>query len=267
MIRTFNNLSIGLKIVTAFGLVISLLVLVAGISYVSLQSAGQSFRENKDRTHEVEITRDVDYSYLDLTRKISAFVYAGDEATLAEANAALDTVGKELDIAKTDITDSDHSPLIAEAGKRFETFRAVWQQVADLRLKQAKLIADTVEPVGDKLKNDAGFLAGKIMTLNRADLLPIVTKGTEQFNAGRFAVFKLLAGGGDADLKAADAGFNGFVQRLNLITKAVGEGQEASQIGKVLKSVAAYQGAYQQAAAISAQLNGLVAVDMKQAND
>ncbi|WP_237152894.1 methyl-accepting chemotaxis protein [Oryzibacter oryziterrae] len=223
--------------------------------------------ETRQRTREVDITRDVDYAYIDLTRKIAAFVYAGTDATLADANVAIDGVAKAIAVAKTEIQDADHGPMIAEASTRFEAYRAVWQQVADLRMKQVKLIAGTVEPVGDKLKNDAGFLAGKIMTLNRADLLPIITKGTEQFNAGRFAVLKLMAGGGDAELKAADAGFNGFVQRLNLITKAVGEGQESSQIGKVLKSVAAYQAAYQEAAAISAQLNGLVANDMKQAND
>ena len=77
MARLFNNLSIGSKVFVAFALVIALLIACAGLSLFSLSSFERPFGQHRDRVDEVELTRDIDYAFLNLTAKVDAYLTAG----------------------------------------------------------------------------------------------------------------------------------------------------------------------------------------------
>jgi methyl-accepting chemotaxis protein len=262
MARLFKNLSIGSKVFIAFALVIALLIVCAGLSVFSLNSFERSFADHRDRVDEMELTRDIDYAFLDLRGKVAAYLTSGSQTALSDAKAAAETTRAAI-VAAVDKIDGDKRKEDMQAiSSLFETYSSVFGKLTDLKTQQQKIVAETVEPVGDKLKNDMLFFSSKIDKLGKPELIPIATKATEQYNAGRLAVYKLLASGSEADLKAADAGFNGLTQRLNLVIKSMGEGQESSQIGKVLKSATAYQEAYRAANQISADLKAVTAKDL-----
>ena len=91
MARLFNNLSIGSKVFVAFALVIALLITCAGLSLFSISSFERSFSQHRSRVNEVELTRDIDYAFLDLTAKVDAYLVAGNETALSGAKAAVET--------------------------------------------------------------------------------------------------------------------------------------------------------------------------------
>lgn len=266
MARLFKNLSIGSKVFIAFALVIALLIVCAGLSVFSLNSFERSFADHRDRVDEMELTRDIDYAFLDLRGKVAAYLTSGSQTALSDAKAAAETTRAAIAAASGKISGDKHKEDMQAISSLFETYSSVFGKLTDLKTQQQKIVAETVEPVGEKLKNDMLFFSSKIDKLGKPELIPIATKATEQYNAGRLAVYKLLASGSEADLKAADAGFNGLTQRLNLVIKSMGEGQESSQIGKVLKSATAYQEAYRAANQISADLKAVTAKDLLNAS-
>lgn len=73
----FNNLSIGSKVFVAFALVIALLITCAGLSLFSISSFERSFGQHRSRVDEVELTRDIDYAFLDLKGKVATYVEIG----------------------------------------------------------------------------------------------------------------------------------------------------------------------------------------------
>ncbi len=266
MARLFKNLSIGSKVFIAFALVIALLIVCAGLSVFSLNSFERSFADHRDRVDEMELTRDIDYAFLDLRGKVAAYLTSGSETALSDAKAAAETTRAAIAAAVDKIDGDKRKKDMQAISSLFETYSSVFGKLTDLKTQQQKIVAETVEPVGEKLKNDMLFFSSKIDKLGKPELIPIATKATEQYNAGRLAVYKLLASGAEADLKAADAGFNGLTQRLNLVIKSMGEGQESSQIGKVLKSATAYQEAYRAANQISTDLKAVTAKDLLNAS-
>ncbi|PKR88035.1 hypothetical protein CXZ10_16385 [Pleomorphomonas diazotrophica] len=266
MARLFNNLSIGSKVFVAFALVIALLIACAGLSLFSLSSFEHSFGQHRDRVDEVELTRDIDYAFLNLTAKVDAYLTAGSETALSDTKAAAETTRASIANAISKIDEGVRKDNMTAIASLFDTYSAVLTKLVDLKTRQQKIIRESVDPLGEKLKNDMLFFSSKVDKLGKPAVIPIATKATEQYNAGRLAVYKLLNNGTADDLKAADAGFNGLVQRLNLVIKAVGEGQEASQLGKVLRSATAYQEAYRQANQISTDLRTLTAKDLLNAS-
>ncbi|WP_026790760.1 HAMP domain-containing methyl-accepting chemotaxis protein [Pleomorphomonas oryzae] len=266
MARLFNNLSIGSKVFVAFALVIALLITCAGLSLFSISSFERSFGQHRSRVSEVELTRDIDYAFLDLTAKVDAYLVAGNETALSAAKAAAETTRTSITNAASQIEQGVRKDNMAAIASLFDNYSAVLTKLVDLKTSQQKIVHDSVEPLGEKLKNDMLFFSSKVDKLDKPEIIPIATKATEQYNAGRLAVYKLLNNGTADDLKAADAGFNGLVQRLNLVIKAVGEGQEAAQLGKVLKSATTYQDAYHQANQISADLRTLTSKDLLNAS-
>ena len=266
MARLFNNLSIGSKVFVAFALVIALLITCAGLSLFSISSFERSFSQHRNRVSEVELTRDIDYAFLDLTAKVDAYLIAGNETALSVAKAAAETTRSSITNAASQIEQGARKDNMTAIASLFDNYGAVLTKLIDLKTAQQKIVHDSVDPLGEKLKNDMLFFSSKVDKLNKPEIIPIATKATEQYNAGRLAVYKLLNNGTADDLKAADAGFNGLVQRLNLVIKAVGEGQEAAQLGKVLKSATAFRDAYHQANQISADLRSLTSKDLLNAS-
>ena len=266
MARLFNNLSIGSKVFVAFALVIALLIACAGLSLFSLSSFERSFGQHRDRVDEVELTRDIDYAFLNLTAKVDAYLTAGSETALSTTKTAAETTRASTANAIGKIGEGVRKDNMTAIATLFDDYSAVLTKLIELKGSQQKIIRESVDPLGDKLKNDMLFFSSKVDKLGKPEVIPIATKSTEQYNAGRLAVYKLLNNGTADDLKAADAGFNGLVQRLNLVIKAVGEGQEASQLGKVLKSATAYQEAYRQANQISTDLRTLTSKDLLNAS-
>jgi methyl-accepting chemotaxis protein len=266
MARLFNNLSIGSKVFVAFALIIALLIVCAGLSLFSLSSFEHSFAQHRQRVDEVELTRDIDYAFRDLSAKVDAFLVSGSETALSDAKAAAETTRASIASAVGKIDSGARKDDMAAIASLFEGYGGVLNRLIDLKTGQQKIIRDSVDPLGEKLKNDMLFFSSKVDKLGKPELLPIATKATEQYNAGRLAVYKLMNSGTADDLKAADAGFNGLVQRLNLVIKAVGEGQEAATLGKVLKSATTYQEAYRQANQITADLRALTAKDLSDAS-
>ncbi len=266
MARVFNNLSIGSKVFVAFALVIALLITCAGLSLFSISSFEHSFDQHRSRVDEVELTRDIDYAFLDLKGKVATYVVEGSETSLSDAKAAAETTRASIANAISKIDEGARKDSMTAIASLFDNYSAVFGKLIELKTNQQKIIHDSVDPLGEKLKNDMLFFSSKVDKLGMPDVIPIATKATEQYNAGRLAVYKLLNNGTADDLKAADAGFNGLVQRLNLVIKAVGEGQEASQLGKVLKSATVYQDAYHQANQISADLGNLTSKDLLNAS-
>ncbi len=266
MARLFNNLSIGSKVFVAFALVIALLITCAGLSLFSLSSFERSFGQHRDRVDEVELTRDIDYAFLNLTAQVDAYLTRGSETALSNTKTAAETARASIANAVGKIDDGVRKDNMTAIATLFDGYNAVLTKLIELKASQQKIVRESVEPLGEKLKNDMLFFSSKVDRLGKTDIIPIATKATEQYNAGRLAVYKLLNNGTAEDLKAADAGFNGLVQRLNLVIKAVGAGQEAAQLGKVLKSATTFQEAYRQANQISGDLRNLTSKDLLNAS-
>ncbi|MCM5556661.1 methyl-accepting chemotaxis protein [Pleomorphomonas sp. JP5] len=266
MARLFNNLSIGSKVFVAFALVIALLITCAGLSLFSLSSFERSFGQHRDRVDEVELTRDIDYAFLNLTAQVDAYLTRGSETALSNTKTAAETARASIANAVGKIDDGVRKDNMTAIATLFDGYNAVLTKLIELKASQQKIVRESVEPLGEKLKNDMLFFSSKVDRLGKTDIIPIATKATEQYNAGRLAVYKLLNNGTADDLKAADAGFNGLVQRLNLVIKAVGAGQEAAQLGKVLKSATTFQEAYRQANQISGDLRNLTSKDLLNAS-
>ena len=93
MARLFNNLSIGSKVFVAFALIIALLIACAGLSLFSLSSFERSFAQHRQRVDEVELTRDIDYDFRDLSAKVDAYLVSGSDSALADANQRLRPLG------------------------------------------------------------------------------------------------------------------------------------------------------------------------------
>jgi methyl-accepting chemotaxis protein len=263
MIKTYNNMSISLKISVAFGLIIGLLVLSAGMMLYALRTFETSFTDHRAHVGTMEQARDIEFAIVDLRRNVDAFVVSGSPTARKIAEEAINATQSAIDNAlSTD--DAATREAISRISSLFGAYKANFQKMADLRFKKESLVREQVETFGDKLKNEVVFFAAKIDKLGKPELAPIANKAIEQYNAGRLAVYKLMNTGLADDLKAADTSFAGFVQRLNLLVKSVDDGsQELAQLNKTLKSSEAFQTAYHAAAQASDDLSKLLATDMR----
>jgi methyl-accepting chemotaxis protein len=211
-------------------------------------------------------SRNIEYALVDLRRTVDAFVVDGSPVSRKIADEALNAAQAAIDNAASGVTDADARKEVAAIGDLFKTYVATWHKMADLRLAKEKLVKEQVEPLGEKLKNDVMFFASKIDKLSKPELAPIASKAVEQYNTARYATLKLMSSGSDEDFKAAEAGFGGFVQRVNMMIKSLGsDGQEVSQLNKVLKSAQTFQDAYHQAVQNSNDLGKLIAGDLRDA--
>ena len=92
MIKTYNNMSISLKISVAFGLIIGLLVLSAGMMLYALRTFETSFTDHRAHVGTMEQARDIEFAIVDLRRNVDAFEQrAGYFAAIAKNRVGMTT--------------------------------------------------------------------------------------------------------------------------------------------------------------------------------
>ncbi|UHC16457.1 methyl-accepting chemotaxis protein [Methylobacterium currus] len=262
MRKSLQTLSIRGRVVAGFGLILVLLLMVAGLSLAAIAGLEASLDLHEIRTREVDATHAIDRGLAELRRLAGRALASGTDADRAAADEAADAVRAAIDTGVSVTAGQDLAGCMEEIASLFAAYRSAWAAGAELRGQQRDLAETTVTPLSEKLRTDAQFVIARINALGESGPTQIAVKASEQLGTARMALQRLVAGGRPDDLAASDAGFASFAQRLALIARALDGSQEASQIGKVLRSVEALQGAYRTFAAMSAELDTTAAGEM-----
>jgi methyl-accepting chemotaxis protein len=251
-----TSLSIRTKILLGFAVLLLLLVGGALATYGALDRLRTAFDQLETRLVESDASRDIDRQLLDLRAKVANFIATGTDAARKDAEDSAALASETIDFARSKMVDDGRIAATSAIGEKVAAYRSAWEQVVKLKGEQSKLVETVLLPGIDKLRIDTQFMSNRITALDRPEVTAIATKAIEFASNARVAIMQLIASGNPAAVTAADTALDGVSTRLDLLTQQLGDGQEASTVGKVATSIKRLREQYHRAADLSAELTG-----------
>jgi methyl-accepting chemotaxis protein len=153
---SFQNLTIGKKIVFGFGLLFALLALVAGGAYSALGGAGQRLHAFAGSAQETYAAATLESSMQDLKLQLTEFLATGSAQDIADVEDAKKKLDNDLDRAAKLVVDPARAQEIVKARGLLATYQAAFVELVanqrtrtaidnDVLMPQAKIIADGLQ--------------------------------------------------------------------------------------------------------------------------
>jgi methyl-accepting chemotaxis protein len=153
---SFNNLTIGKKIILGFGVLFALLLVVAAIGYTALGGAGRRLTLFAGSAQETYVAASLESSMQALKLEVNGFLATGSQQSVAGFNEARKALDSELARAAEMIVETERAAEINKAKELLATYYTAFADIvanhkaradveANVLTPQAKVIADGLQ--------------------------------------------------------------------------------------------------------------------------
>jgi methyl-accepting chemotaxis protein len=200
----FANRRINTKIMVGFAAVLTLLAVLAVLSYRGFVKVSEGFEAFNQRVKVVGIARDVDYGFVGFRRFVREFSVSGDEHLIAEARKRQEVLVKSVKQGLDEIKNPERRAGMAEINEQFVQYAKNFDKLAALKQEQNKLTKEVLDPLGSKtlaMIEELQTLAVKAGNPNNATL---GGEAIKQLLLARLNVNKLLGRHEQSSAQAAE---------------------------------------------------------------
>ena len=149
-----GRFKVGTRIYTGFLLVLALLALVVGVGVHALSTTSTdvdryvAISDNSIRVTEIEALVG------EMRRNVVNFSFSGDRAVIDKVKETQKTLEQELRIARDATLDPARRANLERMIQLFDSYRANFGKLAEMREKRDRLIADQMNPTGTKAREN-----------------------------------------------------------------------------------------------------------------
>ncbi len=201
----FANRRINTKVMFGFAAVLTLLAVLAVLSYRGFVGVAEGFGAFNQRVKVVSIVRDVDYGFVGFRRFVREFSVSGDENLIAEARKRQDVLAKSIKQGIDEIKNPERRAGMGEINDQFTLYAKNFDKLVALKQEQNKLTKEVLDPLGAKtlgLIEELQSMAAKAGNPNNATL---GGEAIKQLLLARLNVNKLLGRHEQSAAQAAES--------------------------------------------------------------
>jgi len=167
---TLQNLTIGRKITLGFGLLFTLLAIVAGLAYTALGGAGRRLTLYAASAQETYAAASLESSMQALKLRVNEFLATGSADSIAGCEAAKKALDADLDRAALLIVDPERAQQIAKARELLAAYQTAFLDLVanhkasgavenDVLVPQARLLSDGLQQMLGQAKTQGDMNA------------------------------------------------------------------------------------------------------------
>lgn len=148
----FSTLSIGSKIALGFAAVLSIMLVIVGLSISNLQSGSSDFKSYREYARESVLSGRVQANMLMATRAAGSFLKSRDEAFYETYQARI-ALAKQFSVEQQEAMDNPkRKTLSIELVSKLDQYRIVSEQVFELMRERDEILLERLDPQGVKMR-------------------------------------------------------------------------------------------------------------------
>ena len=149
-----SNLSIRIKILAGFGLVLAILAIVAANSYFSFTGVASDVSAYSNAAEEASISAKIETNFLKVRMEIREYANTGAEEHVKAIDALVPKLQKELDEARTVVVSPEHGAKVAEITKAFGEYMSLFTRMRAAKTEHDSLVKEHLFPQTEKIVGD-----------------------------------------------------------------------------------------------------------------
>jgi methyl-accepting chemotaxis protein len=262
-----DNCKISTKIFAGFSL---LLVILAAVSYGGYHTFGtvtEKFLAYAQREEVAGIARSVDREFINLRRQVREFASTGSEKNVQAAGKQRELLREAISGGLQKIHNPERHQKMQEISGQVDAYLASFEKVVPAKREQLKLTAETLDPAGRKMRQDAAAMQAAAVSEGNAAVIALAGSVMEQVMAARLNVNKMLVRHEEAAAGMAEGAFSALGRLLPEIETATSDSGVRNMAADIRKLADVYSQGYHRASKLGSELEKLAFVEMPKLAD
>ncbi|MEM8781407.1 MAG: methyl-accepting chemotaxis protein [Planctomycetota bacterium] len=238
------RLTVGKKLGLGFGLVIVLLLAVAGVGFFSSFQAGKNIESVNEMTVDTALGADATAAMLNARMKVKEYLISNDPEDLAEYNQWAKKFKEAKETSRNSFRDPARLELVDRIDKDFKAYDATFAQVQQIIQERNVIRADVLDVVGkravDTLKTEVYDLFAAGRPDEAESLMPVILDTLE----GRLYVMKFMRTSGEGDYQRAHDELVSAGEKLAAALPGISDPKIAETLASAQADIAEYDQAF-----------------------
>ncbi|QKF67882.1 MCP-domain signal transduction protein [Arcobacter venerupis] len=210
----FNNLTIRIKLILSFSVIIGLIVLLAVYSIYATNKSSDGFTEYRGIAKSSVLASRVQANMLMMRLSVLNYINNQSSADLEKFSDYLDNSKSFINEAKSDIKDTNNNLLLKNMDSSLDTYKESFLQVVELMKKRDNILTNNLNVNGKKVENALTSIILKNQEKNRIDLSFEYSKILKDFLLCRLYTMKFLESNSKNDYERILSEFVNFEDKV-----------------------------------------------------
>ncbi|CUW38153.1 Methyl-accepting chemotaxis protein [Magnetospirillum sp. XM-1] len=256
------NLNVSGRIYAGFGLIVLLLLALAGISISTLGSSKTQIDKYAGVSDNAQRVLSVNGNFANIRRNVIVFADNADPKTLEQIRRIQPAIAKTLPEAIAATADPGRKASLTKMQELFTAYMAGFDKVADLRKSKLDLVEGRMNVVGVAARKDLTQIIKTAMDDGDYEAAALAGIAQESLMLARVNAIKYLADPSDELVKVAEKEVADFVKEAEALTKRLRNPERKRLAGEAEANAKAYSAAFAQVVVATHALDTLVFKDM-----
>ncbi len=178
---SFQNLTIGKKITLGFGLLFTLLIVVATIAYTALGDAGRGLAMFAGSAQETYVAASLESAMQGLKLNVNEFLATGSAESITACDAAQKVLDTELASAAQHIVEPKRAAEIAKARELLATYHTAFTEIVANHKAQVAIENDVLTPQGKTIADGLQHMLAQAKTQGDMNAAFQISNGLKAF--------------------------------------------------------------------------------------
>ncbi|MGD9538870.1 MAG: methyl-accepting chemotaxis protein [Alphaproteobacteria bacterium] len=250
-----GNVKLRTKILLGFIAVLAILAAVGATATTSLFGISDEVEALVGNGKVADGFQTIDREVLAMRGNARDFVLSGDETKVAAAIEIGGRVKQLVEDGKANY-DAGAGEKLDMIGWQLDTYLATVEKVVEAKKEQARLVADEVEPSGDRLREAFEALVTETRQTRADNVRDLAQVGLLNLMQVRLAAARLLATGNEEYAKALDGGFADLGAMMIALNTATRTGTGRATFETIGPALDQYKAAFAKVRELTAQVEG-----------
>ena len=253
-----NNMTLAKKLILGFALILVLLMVVGGVGYNALETAGKGFSSYRSLAKQTNLSGRVQANMLMVRMNVKDFIMTGSDKDLQQFSDYLTKTTEFIDQAHVAIDDPTRAEMIADAEANLKDYQAGFAAVVKLKERRNELVSGAANIAGPSAER----ALTKILKSARADgdmeAAYFASLGVRHLLLARLYVMKFLDSNQQDAIDRVNDEFAKLEQQLTELDGSLQNAGRRAALAEATKDVAIYEGAFKKIATAIFERNDII---------
>ncbi|WP_070972119.1 methyl-accepting chemotaxis protein [Vibrio sonorensis] len=199
----FKNLKLGFKVGIGFGVVLTLLSVVLGVSVMALQTADDGIVEYRELARDTNLAGRLQANMLMVRMNVKDYLITKSDKDIQQYQEYLDKMNNFLEESKREIQKPERAQLVAQVDQSILQYEQAFDKVVNLIAERNAVDQTQLVPNGEKMRELIYQIMNSAFVDGDADATYYAANVMEKMLVGRLYVVKFLQSNSEIDFDVA----------------------------------------------------------------
>jgi methyl-accepting chemotaxis protein len=199
----YKNLKLSWKIGLGFSVVLTMLILIAVVSYSGLKVASNGFNDYRGLARDTNLSGRLQANMLMVRMNVKDYLITHSDKDIAQYQSYVDKMHTFLNEAKKEIQKPERATLVTSVNNEIGKYESAFEQVVQLIQKRNTIVTSQLDPNGLKMREAMTAIVLSAYQDQDASASYLASQVQEKLLLGRLYVAKFLKSNKQADFDFA----------------------------------------------------------------